>query len=541
MNGLMMESALTTTSIMRHAEINHPDVEIVSVTSDNPRHRYTYAESFRRTRQLANALCAYGINKGDRVATLAWNDYRHFELYYGVAGIGAVVHTINPRLFPEQISFIINHAEDRIIFVDPLVLPLLEALESEITGVEKFIVMTGAETMPDTALKNVDCYESFIQSHSDEFDWPDLDENSASGLCYTSGTTGDPKGVLYSHRANVLHSYAAASHDVFNFSVGDVAMPVVPMFHVNAWGLPHAAPMVGVKLVFPGPKMGDGATLQALIEEEGVNFSAAVPTVWLSLLSYLGESGKKVESLRRVIIGGSACPESVMREFDEKYGVSVLHAWGMTETGPLGTVNTLKPHMLDLSVDEQYKIKVKQGRALFGIEMKIVDDDNRELPRDGKSSGVLKVRGPWVCRDYYKLEGQSDVHDEDGWFATGDVATLDAEGYMQITDRTKDVIKSGGEWISSIDLENTAVGHPLVEEAAVIGIAHPKWGERPLLLVVRKQGEELDEEVILHWLKDKVAKWWLPDAVEFIDEIPHTATGKIRKLALREQFREYKF
>lgn len=539
MKGLIMDVPLTITSIMRYAEINHPLTEIVSVTVDNPRHRYTYAEAFRRTRKLANALGHYGIVGGDRIGTLAWNDYRHFELYYGIAGIGAITHTINPRLFPEQITYIINHAEDRLIFVDPLIVPTIEALKDELKPVESFIVLTDEANMPDTSLKNAQCYESFLGTSSDEFNWPELDENTASGLCYTSGTTGNPKGVLYSHRANVLHSVVAVSPDVFNFSVGEVAMPVVPMFHVNAWGIPHAAPMVGAKLVFPGPKMGDGATLHELIDEEQVTFSAGVPTVWLALLRYLVESGKSVKSLERVIIGGSACPESIMREFLDKHGVTVHHAWGMTETGPLGTVNTLKSGMEKLPEEELYKIKMKQGRALFGIEMKIVDDENNELPRDGVASGLLKVRGPWVCSDYYKLEDESEVHDSDGWFATGDVATLDADGYMQITDRSKDVIKSGGEWISSIDLENAAVGHPKVMEAAVIGVFHPKWAERPLLIVIKNPDEELEKEEILDWLRDKVAKWWLPDDVVFVDEIPHTATGKILKLELRKQFKDY--
>jgi len=539
MQGLIMDYPLTITSIMQHAEINHPDAEIVSVTHDNPRHRYTYAEAFLRTRKLANALIQYGILEGDRIATLAWNDYRHFELYYAVSGIAAVTHTINPRLFAEQIIYIINHAEDRLIFVDPMIVPIIEPLQKELANVESFIILTDEANMPSTSLVNSQCYETFIADASAEIEWPLFDENTASSLCYTSGTTGNPKGVLYSHRANVLHSYSSTSPEVFNFAVGDVAMPVVPMFHVNAWGIPYAAPMMGAKLVFPGPKMGDGETLQALIEEEGVTFSAGVPTVWLALLEYLNSSGKQIESLNRVIIGGSACPESIMREFQDKHGVYVNHAWGMTETSPLGTVNTLKPEMKTLSEAEQYKIRLKQGRTLFGIQMKIVDDDNNELPRDGIASGLLKVRGPWVCSDYYKLDEPSDVHDEEGWFATGDVATIDAEGYMQITDRSKDVIKSGGEWISSIDLENIAVGHPKLAEAAVIGIAHPKWTERPLLIAILKEAESLSKEELLSWLEDKVARWWLPDDVIFVEEIPHTATGKILKLELRKQFQNY--
>jgi len=539
MYGLMMDVPLTITSIMRHAEINHGDAEIVSVTADNPRHRYSYRDAFRRVRRLAAALVDYGIETGNRIATLAWNDYRHFELYYGVSGLGAVTHTINPRLFPDQIAFIINHAGDRLVFVDPLILPVLEALVEKLTTVETFIVLADEANMPETSLPDARCYESFIDGFSDSFDWPELDENTASSLCYTSGTTGNPKGVLYSHRANVLHSYASATPDVFNFTVGDAAMPVVPMFHVNAWGIPYAAPMVGVKIVFPGPKMGDAAVLQSLIETEKVTFTAGVPTVWLGLLRYLDESGKSISSLRRMIIGGAACPESMIRDFQDKHGVMVHHAWGMTEMSPLGTVNTLKAHMQSLPEDEQMRVRVKQGRALYGIEMKIVDDANNELPRDGETAGLLKVRGPWVCRDYYRMEGESDVHDRDGWFSTGDVATIDAEGYMQITDRAKDVIKSGGEWISSIELENAAVGHPGVMEAAVIGVPHPKWAERPLMLVVVRPGETVTKDEIRQWLGGRVAKWWLPDDVVFVEEIPHTATGKILKLALREQFKDY--
>lgn len=536
-----MDSPLTVSSLLQHADTIHSNSEIVSVTADNPRHRYTYGESFARARKLANALLEYGISTGDRIATLAWNDYRHFELYYAVAGIGAVTHTVNPRLFPEQITYIIKHAEDRLVFVDPLILPVLEPLRDELKGVEKYIVLTDDEHMPETVLENIQSYESFIEKAADEIQWPDLDENTASGLCYTSGTTGNPKGVLYSHRANILHSYATLTPDIFGFSAAEVALPIVPMFHVNAWGIPHAAPMVGTKLVFPGPKMGDGEVLQALIEEEGVTFSAGVPTVWLALLNYLNESGKSVKSLKKLIVGGSACPESIMREFQDKHGVYVQHAWGMTETGPLGTVNSLLPGMENLPDDELYKIKLKQGKSVFGIELKIVDDENRELPRDGEASGLLKVRGPWVCSDYYKLEGESDVHDEDGWFATGYVASIDPNGYMQITDRAKDVIKSGGEWISSIDLENAAVGHPGVAEAAVIGIPHPKWAERPLLIIICNAGESVSKAEILDWLKDRVAKWWLPDDVVFVDEIPHTATGKIHKLRLRKQFEDYSF
>ena len=539
MLGLMMDRQLTITSIMEHADRYHPDTEIVSVTNDTPRHRYTYAEAFRRTRRLANALIDYGIGAGERVATLAWNDYRHFELYYAIAGIGAVTHTVNPRLFPDQISYIINHAEDRLVFVDPLILPVLEKISDDLSGVEAFIVLTDEENMPDTDLRNAQSYEGFISRHADRIDWPELDEKTACCLCYTSGTTGNPKGVLYHHRSMVLHTLVGISPDGLNLSVRDVVMPVVPMFHVNAWGLAYGAPAVGTKLVFPGPKMGDGATLQALIEEEEVTYSAGVPTVWLNLLKYLAESGKEVSTLKRVIIGGSACPRSIMEELEDSYGVYVNHAWGMTEMSPLGTVNTLKPGMLELPREEQYAVRMKQGRPLYGVEMKIVDDDGNELPRDGQATGLLKVRGPFICSEYYREDTPSDVHDDDGWFSTGDVGSIDAEGYLQITDRSKDVIKSGGEWISSIDLENAAVGHPDIAEAAVIGVPHPRWGERPLLILVRKEGGDAGKQEILDWLKDRVAKWWVPDDVVYVDEIPHTATGKIQKTELRKRFKDY--
>ena len=539
MLGLMMDRQLTITSIMEHADRYHPDTEIVSVTNDTPRHRYTYAEAFRRTRRLANALIDYGIGAGERVATLAWNDYRHFELYYAIAGIGAVTHTVNPRLFPDQISYIINHAEDRLVFVDPLILPVLEKISDDLSGVEAFIVLTDEENMPDTDLRNAQSYEGFISRHADRIDWPELDEKTACCLCYTSGTTGNPKGVLYHHRSMVLHTLVGISPDGLNLSVRDVVMPVVPMFHVNAWGLAYGAPAVGTKLVFPGPKMGDGATLQALIEEEEVSYSAGVPTVWLNLLKYLAESGKEVSTLKRVIIGGSACPRSIMEELEDSYGVYVNHAWGMTEMSPLGTVNTLKPGMLELPREEQYAVRMKQGRPLYGVEMKIVDDDGNELPRDGQATGLLKVRGPFICSEYYREDTPSDVHDDDGWFSTGDVGSIDAEGYLQITDRSKDVIKSGGEWISSIDLENAAVGHPDIAEAAVIGVPHPRWGERPLLILVRKESGDAGKQEILDWLKDRVAKWWVPDDVVYVDEIPHTATGKIQKTELRKRFKDY--
>jgi 3-(methylthio)propionyl---CoA ligase len=541
MYGLMMDMPLTITSIMKHADLNYPDSEIVSVTADNPRHRCTYSEAFRRTRQLANALSSFGIKTGDRVATLAWNDYRHLELYFGISCIGAITHTINPRLFPEQITYIINHAEDRVLFVDPLIVPLIEKIESDISRIEKIIILTDDKNIPANSLKNTQSYESFIGDQPDLYDWPDLEENTASSLCYTSGTTGSPRGVLYSHRSTVLHCYAAVAPDVFCLSIRDVMMPVVPMFHVNAWGLTYTGPMIGAKLVLPGPKMGDGETLFSLIAKEKVTFTAGVPTIWMALLSYLSESGNTLETLEQIIVGGAACPKVIMDEFREKHNATVRLAWGMTETSPIGTVNRLKPGLESLDEEELEKIKMKQGRVMYGVEMKTVDDNNVELPRDGQSSGMVKVRGPWICKDYFRLDGGSDVHDDEGWFSTGDVATIDRHGYMHITDRAKDVIKSGGEWISSIDLENEAVGHSKIAEAAVIGIAHPKWTERPLLIVVKKPGEDPDKEEILDYLRDRVAKFWVPDDVVFVDEIPHTATGKIKKLELREQFKDYKF
>jgi acyl-CoA synthetase (AMP-forming)/AMP-acid ligase II len=540
MKGLMMDQSLLVKSIMEFAEKVNPDVEIVSVTADNPRHRYTYKEAFARARRLANVLDTWGLSPGDRIATLAWNDYRHLEAYYAIAGSGYVSHTINPRLFPEQVEYIINHAEDQWVFADRDFLPLLEAISGACPGVKGWVVLTDAEHMPETSLENVHCYETLMQDASDAFDWPELDENTACALCYTSGTTGNPKGVLYSHRSTMLHAYASVMPDVLGLSCRDVVLPIVPMFHVNAWGNPYACPMVGAKLVFPGSKMGDGKELTALINEEMVTMSAGVPTVWLGLLAHLRESGEGIDSLQRIIVGGAACPLSLMKEMDS-HGVETRIGWGMTEMSPLGSVNTLKPEVLDLPDEELDKLRLKAGRPVFGVEMKITDDDGVELPWDGVAFGSLKVRGPWICSSYFKLE-QGEAHADEGWFETGDVATIDPDGYMAITDRTKDVIKSGGEWISSIDVENAAVGHPLVAEAAVIGRFHPRWSERPLLIVVRdKGGENLTGDEVLQFLEGKIAKWWIPEAVEFIDEIPHTATGKIQKMALREIYKDFEF
>ncbi len=539
MHGLMMDTQLLVSMILRHAERHHPNREIVSVTADNPLHRYTYADCCRRTRQLANALDKLGLQEGDRVATLAWNDYRHLEMYYAIGGAGYVCHTINPRLFPEQVVFIINHAEDKWIFTDPMFVPLLEKIAGHTPGVEGYVVMTNDENMPETTLKNAVSYESLIGAESDEYEWPELDERAAVALCYTSGTTGDPKGVLYSHRSTILHAYAGVAPDVINLSNRDCVLPVVPLFHVNAWGLPYSALMVGAKIVFPGPKMGDGETLYGLIESEEVTLALGVPTVWLALLQYAAKAGKRLNKLQRTIIGGAAVPESMIREFQDDHDVVVHQGWGMTETSPLGTLNSPKAGMESLTNDESIAVATKAGRGLFGCELRIVDDDKNELPWDGVAYGALQVRGPWICSDYFKLEGAGDSHTEDGWFDTGDVATIDPDGYMAITDRTKDVIKSGGEWISSIEIENTAIGHPAVAEAAVIGVAHPKWTERPLLIVIRAEGQDPSKEEILAWFDGKIAKWWLPDDVVFVDELPHTATGKIKKVELRKQFADY--
>ena len=536
MRGLMMDTPLLISAIARHAEAYFGDREIVSVTGDIPLHRYTYADCFRRVRQLANALDRLGLARGDRVATIAWNDYRHLEAYYGVGGAGYVCHTVNPRLFPEQIVYMINHAEDKWIFTDPMFLPLIEKIAGKTPGVAGVVLLTDDAHMPETSLKNAISYESLIGGESDEYEWPELDENDAVGLCYTSGTTGDPKGVLYSHRSTVLHAYAAVAPDVLALSNRDCVLPVVPLFHVNAWGVPYSAPIVGAKLVFPGPKMGDGEALYNLMESESVTTALGVPTVWSALLKYAAQSGKRLDSLERTCIGGAAVPESMIREFRDRHDVVVRQGWGMTEMSPLGTLSTLKAGMESLSPDEVVRVQAKAGRGIFGVELRIVDDEGNELPWDGEAFGALQVRGPWICKAYFRLEEQGESHTPDGWFDTGDVATIDPHGYVQITDRTKDVIKSGGEWISSIQLENIAVAHPAVQEAAVIAIADEKWQERPLLVIVRNEGQEIARDEMLAWFDGKVASWWVPDDVEFVDEIPHTATGKIKKTELRKQF-----
>jgi fatty-acyl-CoA synthase len=535
MRGLMMNTPLTITEIMKFADRNHPGTEVVSFTIENPRHRCTYGDVFRRARQLANALTAAGIKPGDRVATLAWNDYRHMELYYAVSCLGAVLHTVNPRLFPEQLEFIMNHAEDRLLFVDPTILPALAPLQGKLPTVERIIALCSDAAVPAAVAGKIQSYESFIDGQPDTFDWPALDENTASALCYTSGTTGNPKGVLYSHRSTVLHGYACNMADTVGLCGRDVALAVVPMFHANAWGLPYNAPMVGTKLVFPGPKMGDPAVLTQLMNEERVTLAAGVPTVWQLLLNYLHQSGEKLTTLKKTLVGGSAVPLQMIRDFRVSFGVEVLQGWGMTELSPLGTVGSLGADLAALPAEEQDLWRSRQGRGIFGIEMKIVDDAGQELPWDGKASGELKVRGPWVCAAYFKLD-QSSAHDREGWFATGDVAMVHPNGVLQITDRAKDVIKSGGEWISSVDLENCACGHPDVLMAAAIGVKHPKWDERPILLVVPRPGRTPERESVLAHIGQHFAKWQLPDEVVVVESLPMTATGKLNKRQLRDQF-----
>ena len=538
MHGLMMNMPLLISSLIRHAATHHGDTEIVSRLTEGGIHRYTYADAHRRAQQMANVLTQLGIKAGDRVGTLAWNGFRHFETYFAASGMGAVLHTVNPRLFPEQITYIINHADDQYVFFDITFAPLIDGVAPHCKNVKGWVAMTDRAHMPLMKTAGVLCYEELLSAQPDQFEWPTFDENTASSLCYTSGTTGNPKGVLYSHRTTVLHSYAIALPDVMNLSARDVILPVVPMFHVNAWGTPYACAMTGAKIVFPGPGL-DGASLYELFEKERVTMSSGVPTVWLGLLNYMKQNNLKFSTMNRTVIGGSACPPAMIKSFQDDYGVRVLHAWGMTELSPLGTLNSFKAKHAALSEAERFAIQQKQGRAIFGVEMKIVDGEGKALPHDGKAFGDLLVRGPWIVREYFRDEGGNPLT-ADGWFPTGDVATIDADGYMQITDRSKDVIKSGGEWISSIDLENLAVAHPAVAEAAVIGIAHPKWDERPLLIVVKKPGATVTREQLLAFFEGKIAKWWMPDDVAFVEQLPHTATGKLLKTKLREDFQGYK-
>ncbi len=536
--GRMMSQPLLISTLIRHADRYYGNTEIVSRRVEGDIHRYTYRDCHRRARQLANALQRLGVGMGDRIATLAWNGYRHLEAYYGVSGMGAVLHTINPRLHPEQIAYIANHAEDQYLLFDLSFVPLVEAVAPLCPNIKGFIALCDRDRLPvSDKLPKLLCYEDLIGAESDDFEWPLFDENSASSLCYTSGTTGNPKGALYSHRSTLLHSYASALPDALNVSARDVVLPVVPMFHVNAWGLPYSVMLTGAKLVFPGPAL-DGKSVYELFEQEKVTFSAGVPTVWLGLLNYVAQNKLKFSTFRRTVIGGSACPPAMMKTLRHDYGVEVVHAWGMTEMSPLGTACTLLSSHAALPDEQQQAILEKQGRVIFGVDMKIVDDEGKELPWDGKTYGNLLVRGPWVVSGYFKAEG-GDVL-QDGWFPTGDVAVIDPEGYLQITDRSKDVIKSGGEWIGSIDLENIAVAHPAVMQAACIGVYHPKWDERPLLVVVKKPGMDVTREELLSFYEGKIAKWWTPDDVVFTDALPLGATGKILKNRIRETCRDYR-
>jgi fatty-acyl-CoA synthase len=532
-----MDQPLLVSSLLKHAARFHGDTEVVSRTIEGPIHRYTYRDAELRGRKAAQAFGRLGVQPGDRIGTLAWNGYRHFEIYYGAAGRQAVIHTINPRLFPDQLVYIVNHAEDRLIAFDINLAPLVEKLAPQCPVVRGWIAMTDAAHMPSIQVPNLLCYETLLAAESGEYEWPSFDEWSAACLCYTSGTTGNPKGVLYSHRSTVIHAFAASLPDVFACSSTEVVLPVVPMFHVNCWGLPYLAPLNGTKLVFPGAAL-DGKSLYELFESERVTLTAGVPTVWQGLFAYMRENKLKFSTLRRAVVGGSAAPPAMIQEFRDAYGVDCQHAWGMTEMSPLGTFNTLKAKHAALTERERFEVRVKQGRVIYGVEMKIVDAEGKALPHDGKAFGDLMVRGPWVTTGYFKGEGGNPLRD--GWFPTGDVATIDLDGYMQITDRSKDVIKSGGEWISSIDLENIAMAHPAIAEAAAIGVAHPKWDERPLIVAIKRKGAEVTREELLKFFEGKIAKWWVPDDVTFVEELPHTATGKLSKLTLRQQFKAYK-
>ncbi len=535
--GQMMNMPLMISSLLTHAARHNGDVEIVSKRVEGDMHRTTWAQIDVRSRKLAQALARLGLEKGDRIGTLAWNGYRHLEIYYGVSGSGLVCHTINPRLFPQQVAWIANDAEDKAIFVDLNIFPLVDKLAPMLPSVKHVIVMCAREHMPkDSALTNLLCYEDLVEAEDGQYDWPSFDENTAATICYTSGTTGNPKGAVYSHRSTVLHAYASALPDAMCVAAADTVLPVVPMFHVNAWGLPYSTALIGCKLVMPGHHL-DGASLYDLFEKEKVTFSAGVPTIWLGLINHAKANNLKFSTFKRTVIGGSACPPAMIKTLQDDFGVEVIHAWGMTELSPLGTLSRLKAKHADLPKEAKEAILAKQGKGIYGIDMRIVDGDGKVLPWDGKSAGDLEVRGHWVINQYFKID-KSPLHD--GWFPTGDVATIDADGYMQITDRSKDVIKSGGEWISSIDLENVAMAHPAVHEAAAIAAFHPKWDERPLLVVVKKPGAEVSRDELLNFYEGKIPKWQFPDDVVFVDEIPHTATGKIYKLKLRETFKDHK-
>ena len=537
MLGLMQSQQLLISSLIEFAERHHGDAEVVSRRVEGDIHRYTYKDVAQRSRKVANALDKINLAFSDRVATLAWNGYRHLELYFGVSGTGRVLHTLNPRLHPDQIVWIANHAEDQVLCFDMSFLPIVKAVHGRCSTIKHFVALCDADKLPqDTGIPGLLSYEAWIANQPSTYQWPEFDENSASSMCYTSGTTGNPKAALYSHRSTMLHALAGALPDALSMSARDCVLPVVPMFHVNAWGLPYSAAMTGAKLVFPGPAM-DGKSIFELIESEKVSFAAGVPTVWQMMLAHMQSGKLRFSSLKRTVIGGSACPPAMITAFNDDFGVEVLHAWGMTEMSPLGTVCTLKNKHLSLDSAEKMKVRLKQGRGVFGVDMKIVGDEGQELPWDGKAYGDLLVKGPWVISDYFKGEGGSPL--VDGWFPTGDVATIDPDGYMQITDRSKDVIKSGGEWISSIDVENVAMAHPAVAMAACIGMKHPKWDERPVIAVVKKPGSEVTREELIAFYEGKTAKWQIPDDVVFVEAIPLGGTGKMLKTRLREQLADY--
>ena len=536
MLGAMSERPLLISAILTHSATYHGDTEIVSRTVEGAVHRYTYAEAERRSKQLARALLGFGIEPGDRVGTLAWNTFRHFELYYGTSGIGAVCHTINPRLFDDQILYIINHAADRLLFLDTTFVPLVERLAPHFPKDCRIVLLSEA----GTSLPVLGVYDDWIADQSEQFEWPEFDERTAASLCYTSGTTGNPKGALYSHRSTVLHAYGASLPDAMPISARDTVCPVVPLFHACGWSVAYTAPMNGAKLVLPGPRL-DGPSLYELFEAEGVTVSLGVPTVWLAFEAHLSGADRRCSTLRRVFSGGSAVPRSLIEAF-ERHGIEMVHAWGMTEMSPLGTVAALKGKHLRLERDAQTAVKAKQGRPPFGVELKIIDEAGRMQPHDGKSMGELLVRGPWIVDGYFNdAAASAGVIENDGWFHTGDVATLDPDGYMQITDRRKDVIKSGGEWISSVDLENALAAHPAVREAGVIAVAHPKWDERPVAVVVMRSGMQTTPNELRSFLASTFAKWQLPDAFVFVDELPHTSTGKLSKLELRRRFRDWQW
>ena len=541
MHGLMQDRPLLISSLIEHAATFHPDAEIVSRLPEGGTHRTTWSGLADTARQVANALHKLGIQQGDRVGTLAWNSYRHLALYYGVSGTGAVLHTVNPRLFPEQIDYIVNHAEDKVIFFDITFAAIVEKLAPVLKSVKTFVAMTDRAHMPAIDVPNLLYFDELLAEQSTEYDWPEFDERSASSLCYTSGTTGNPKGVLYSHRSTLLHTLMELAPDTFGISSVETLMLIVPMFHANAWGAPYAAAMVGAKLVLPGPHL-DGESVYTLMRDEKVTFSQGVPTVWMMLFQYLDQNPQidpRQIGVKRIGIGGAAVSRSVLERFENQFGAEVVQGWGMTETSPIGVISKLLPKHASWSREDLVKVKLKQGRGVWGVDLKIVDADGQALPWDGVAYGNLYVRGPWIASGYYRGEGGS-VLDAEGYFPTGDVATIDPDGFLQLVDRSKDVIKSGGEWISSIDVENAAASHPGVAEAAVIGVSHPKWQERPLLLVVRRAGATVEAKEVLDFLSTRIAKWWLPDEVLFVDGLPHTATGKLLKTKLREQYRDHR-